>query len=86
MDFVLIGQIFLPGGSSIRQSVGAERIVLFFLVVVLLALSAARSAAGQQGKSYSVMDFHAAGDGNTDDAKVTTARACYMILASPSRC
>jgi hypothetical protein len=43
------------------------------LVVLLLVLAAVESAA-QQGKRYSVMDFHAAGDGSTDDAKVTPAQ------------
>ncbi|XP_051222910.1 polygalacturonase ADPG2 [Lolium perenne] len=44
----------------------------FFLVVLLLVLAAVESAA-QQGKRYSVMDFHAAGDGSTDDAKAFAA-------------
>ncbi|KAM0879049.1 hypothetical protein ACQ4PT_034501 [Festuca glaucescens] len=55
----------LPDGSSTQQRVGAERIVVVFFVLLMLALSAAQSAAGQQGKSYNVVDFHAAGDGNT---------------------
>jgi hypothetical protein len=42
------------------------------LVLLLLVLAAVQSAA-QQGKRYNVMDFHAAGDGSTDDAKVTRA-------------
>ncbi|XP_051222911.1 probable polygalacturonase At1g80170 [Lolium perenne] len=52
------------------MSIPAER--TFFLVLLLLVLAAVQSAA-QQGKRYSVMDFHAAGDGSTDDAKAFAA-------------
>jgi hypothetical protein len=65
--------LILPDESSYQQRVGAERIIFFFVLLLLVVPSKVRSAAaGQQGKRYSVLDFHAAGDGTTDDAKVTT--------------
>uniref|UniRef100_A0ACD5VP71 Uncharacterized protein n=1 Tax=Avena sativa TaxID=4498 RepID=A0ACD5VP71_AVESA len=54
----------------------AERTFFFFLLaLLLLVLPGARSAAaaGQQRKTYSVMDFHAAGEGNTDDTMAFAA-------------
>ncbi|KAM0879051.1 hypothetical protein ACQ4PT_034501 [Festuca glaucescens] len=72
----------LPDGSSTQQRVGAERIVVVFFVLLMLALSAAQSAAGQQGKSYNVVDFHAAGDGNT--AFAATWNATCSDSSSPT--
>ncbi|KAM0822402.1 hypothetical protein ACQ4PT_071510 [Festuca glaucescens] len=43
------------------------------MLLLLLVLAAVQSAAAQQGKRHSVMDFHAAGDGTTDDAKAFAA-------------
>uniref|UniRef100_A0ACD5W5F5 Uncharacterized protein n=2 Tax=Avena sativa TaxID=4498 RepID=A0ACD5W5F5_AVESA len=56
------------------MAAAAER-TFFFLWLLLLVFHDARSAAAaaQQGKTYSVMDFHAAGDGNTDDTKAFAA-------------
>ncbi|XP_051179282.1 probable polygalacturonase At1g80170 isoform X2 [Lolium perenne] len=47
--------------------------IFFVLLLLLLVFAAVQSAAGRQGKRYSVMDFHAAGDGSTDDAKAFAA-------------
>jgi hypothetical protein len=62
-----------PDASSNKQMAGAERIFFFVLLLLVIPSAVRSAAAGQQGKRYSVLDFHAAGDGTTDDAKVTAA-------------
>jgi hypothetical protein len=61
---------------------------MIFFALLLVMFAAVQSAAGQKGKRYIVMDFHAAGDGSTDDAKVTPAQTWSYSgnLASPSHC
>ncbi|XBI73970.1 hypothetical protein VPH35_067611 [Triticum aestivum] len=48
----------------------AAQHVSFVLLLLLVSMAAVRSTAGvQQGQWYSVMDFHAAGDGATSDVE-----------------
>jgi hypothetical protein len=53
--------------------------------LLLLFALAIRSAGGQQ-RVHNVIDFHAAGDGKTDDAQVTAAQpnelAAFVCMAS----
>ena len=47
--------------------------------LLLLFVLAIWSAEGQQ-RVYNVLDFHAAGDGKTDDAKVTVAQPHEFLI------
>jgi len=54
------------------------------LLLLLLFVLAIWSAEGQQ-RVYDVLDFHAAGDGKTDDAQVTAAQPHeFLILQVPA--
>jgi polygalacturonase len=54
------------------------------LLLLLLFVLAIWSAEGQQ-RVYDVLDFHAAGDGKTDDAQVAAAQPHeFLILQVPA--
>ncbi|CAM0879842.1 unnamed protein product [Alopecurus aequalis] len=68
--------------DALTSMAGAARtfvVVLFFALLLQLVFPGVSAAAAHQRKTYSVLDFHAAGDGTTDDSKAfaeTWKEAC----------